>query len=541
LVLVIVGLVLAIACSNVATLLLVRGAARAKEVSVRLAMGATRRQIVRHLLAESFLLSLAGGIAGCLLAWWGIQWLRGIELPISIDLSIDVRVLAFATTLSLVTGVAFGLAPALKATQVDLLPTLRDEGAPPITHRRLTLKNALIIFQVAISVLLLGGTSIFLQMLSAARALRVGYAVEGVAMLETDVRYAGYSGTEARNIYDELLRRIATIPGVEAVALSEGLPMRVTGVPIVLEGVAGTGGPTEAKLVAGMLAAGPGFLETLGIPLVYGRVFDGRDRSDTPRVAVVTETMARQFFGDVNAVGRRFRPENDPTGWTEVIGVVRDTGTGDFGNDVLDPIPQLYYRSHTQSDSLPTTIVARTSRDAASLVAAMQKELRGVDAALPVIAAKTMAQDLEDSRLQPKAIALFLGVLGALGLLLASIGLYAVVAFAVARRSREIGIRMALGARSQQVVWSVARGVSGLVGAGTAVGLVLSVLAMRTLRAASAPQEIGIGNVALYSPEIDPLALFAIAGVMAAVGAAAAFVPARRAARMNPLVALRRE
>ena len=258
-------------------------------------------------------------------------------------------------------------------------------------------------------------------------------------------------------------------------------------------------------------------------------------------MAVVTETMARQFFGTVNAVGRRFRPENDPTGWTEVIGVVRDTGTGDFGNDVLDPIPQLYYRSHTQSDTLPTTIVARTSRDAAGLVAAMQRELRGVDAALPVMAAKTMAQDLEDSRLQPKVIALFLGVLGALGLLLASIGLYAVVAFAVARRSREIGIRMALGARSQQVVWSVARGVSGLVGAGTAVGLILSVLAMLTLRAASAPQEIGIGNVALYSPEIDPLALLAIAGVMAAVGVAAAFVPARRAARMNPLVALRRE
>jgi predicted permease len=544
LVLVIVGLVLAIACSNLATLLLVRGAARAKEVAVRLAMGGTRRQIVRHLLAESLLLSLSGGIAGCLLAWWSVQWLRGIELPISIDLSMDVRVLAFATALSLVTGVAFGLAPALKATKVDLLPTLRDEGTPPITHRRLTqlnLKNALIVLQVAISVLLLGGTSIFLQMLSAMRALHVGYAVEGVAMIETDVRYAGYSGTEARNIYDELRRRIAAIPGVDAVALSQGLPMRVTGVPIVVEGVERAGAPTDATLVAGMLAAGPGFFETLRIPLVYGRVFDGRDLADTPRVAVVTETMARQFFGTVNAVGRRFRAANDPTGWTEVIGVVGDTGTGDFGNDVLDPIRQLYYRSHTQSDSLPTTIVARTRRDAANLVAAMQRELRGVDAALPVMAAKTMAQDLEDSRVQPKAIALFLGVLGALGLLLASIGLYAVVAFAVARRSREIGIRMALGARSQQVVWSVARGVTGLVGAGTAVGLILSVFAMLALRAASAPQEIGIGNFALYSPEIDPLALLAIAGVMAAVGAAAAFVPARRAARMNPLVALRRE
>ena len=541
LVLVIVGLVLAIACSNLATLLLVRGAARAKEVSVRLAMGATRGQIVRHLLTESLLLSLAGGAAGCLFAWWSVQWLGGLELPITIDLSMDIRVLAFATALSLITGVAFGLAPALKTTRIELLPTLRDEGTPPITQRRLTLKNALIVFQVAISVLLLGGTNIFLQMLSAMRALQVGYAVEGVAMLETDVRYAGYSGAEARNIVEELRRRIAAIPGVEAVALSQGLPMRVTGVPVVVEGVAQADGPRASELVAGVLAAGPGFFETMRIPLVFGRVFDGRDRTDTPRVAVVTETMARQFFGGVNAVGRRFRPVNEPTGWTEVIGVVRDTGTGDFGNDVLDPTPQLFYRSHTQSDSLPTTVVARTSRDAAGLVHAMQRELRALDASVPIMAAKTMAQDLEDSRAQPKVVAMFLGALGALGLLLASIGLYAVVAFAVARRSREIGIRMALGARSQQVVWSVARGVSGLVGTGTAVGLLLSVLAMLTRRASSASQNIGIGNVALYSPEIDPMALLAIAAVMSAVGVAAAFVPARRASRMNPLVALRRE
>ena len=189
LVLVIVGLVLAIACSNLATLLLVRGAARAKEVSVRLAMGATRHQLVRHLLTESLLLSLAGGIAGCILAWWGMQALQGIELPVTVDLTLDYRVLAFAIALSLVTGVAFGLAPALKATRVDLLPTLRDEGLQPIDHRRLTLKNALIVVQVAVSVLLLGGTSIFLQQLaatqSAARRLcrrRRGDARDGRAL-----------------------------------------------------------------------------------------------------------------------------------------------------------------------------------------------------------------------------------------------------------------------------------------------------------------------------------------------------------------------
>ena len=536
LVLVIVALVLAIACSNLATLLLVRGAARAREISVRLAMGATRRELVRHLLTESLLLSLAGGIAGCLLAWWGMRLLQGIDLPVTVDLTVDYRVLAFAIALSLITGVAFGLAPALKATRLDLLTALRDEGLQPIDHRRLTLKNALIVFQVAVSVLLLGGTSVFLQMASAARELRVGYAVDGVAMLETDVRFAGYAEDEARTVYDELLRRIEAIPGVESAALLRGLPMEGNGVPIVVDGAAEQ---EESAVQAAMLEAGPRFFETLRIPLLYGRVFDARDRADTPRVAVITERMAREHFGELNPVGRRFRSANDSTSWTEVIGVVRDVGTGDFADDVLDPISPPFYSSYTQAGALPTTVIARTSGDAAALVAAMQRELRAVDVTLPVMTAKTIAQALEESQAQPRAISTFLGVLGGLGLMLASIGLYAVVAFAVATRTREIGIRIALGARSRQVVWSIARGVAGLIGVGTCFGLLLAVLAMLAMRVTSG--DIGIGNIAVYRPSIDPVALLAIAAVTALVGIAAAFVPGRRAARMNPLVALRHE
>jgi predicted permease len=536
LVLVIVALVLAIACSNLATLLLVRGAARAREISVRLAMGATRRELVRHLLTESLLLSLAGGIAGCILAWWGMQVLQGIDLPVTVDLTVDYRVLAFAIALSLITGVAFGLAPALKATRLDLLTALRDEGLQPIDHRRLTLKNALIVFQVAVSVLLLGGTSVFLQMASAARELRVGYAVDGVAMLETDVRFAGYAEDEARTVYDELLRRIEAIPGVESAALLRGLPMEGNGVPIVVDGAAEQEG---SAVQAAMLEAGPRFFETLRIPLLYGRVFDARDRADTPRVAVITERMAREHFGELNPVGQRFRSANDSTSWTEVIGVVRDVGTGDFADDVLDPISPPFYSSYTQAGTLPTTVIARTSGDAAALVAAMQRELRAVDVTLPVMTAKTIAQALEESQAQPRAISTFLGVLGGLGLVLASIGLYAVVAFAVATRTREIGIRIALGARSRQVVWSIARGVAGLIGVGTCFGLLLAVLAMLAMRATSG--DIGIGNIAVYRPSIDPVALLTIAVVTALVGIAAAFVPGRRAARMNPLVALRHE
>jgi ABC-type antimicrobial peptide transport system permease subunit len=225
----------------------------------------------------------------------------------------------------------------------------------------------------------------------------------------------------------------------------------------------------------------------------------------------------------------------------EVIGVVRNTGTADVDDDVIDPTAPPYFRSYTQSGARPTTVIARTSRDAASLVAAMQRELRAVDITLPVITAKTMAQAQEDAQAAPTAAATLLGVLGGLGLVLASIGLYAVVAFAVARRSREIGIRMALGARSQQVVSSIARGVAGLVGVGTGVGLFLTVLLMLTMRASSGESDIGIGNISVYRPSIDPLALLGIAAVTAIVGVAAAFVPARRATRMDPLVALRHD
>ena len=539
LVLVIVSLVLAIACSNLATLLLVRSAARMKEVSVRLAIGATRRQLVRQLLTESLLLSLAGGIAGAILAWWSMRALQAIELPVRVDFALDQRVLAFAIGLSLVTGVAFGLAPALKATRIDLLPALREDGLQPIDHRRLTLKNALIVVQVAISVLLLGGTSIFLQALQASRTHRVGYAVDGVAMLETDFRFAGYTENETRAVYDELLRRIQAIPGVEAAALLRSLPMGVTGGgPIVVDG---TAAQTGSASPAAMIDAGPGFFETLRIPLLYGRVFDARDRADTPRVAVITERMARQFFGAADAVGRRFRLENDPGSWTEVIGVVRDTGTGDFADDVLDPISPPFYISYTQSAASPTTVIARTSGNAAALIAEMQRALRAVDVTLPVMTASTMAQRLEDSRAEIKAVATVFSALAGLGLVLAGIGLYAVVAFAVARRSREIGIRMALGARSQQVVWSVARGVASTIAVGTSIGLALSLLVMLVLRASSTTGDIGVGNIAVYRPSIDPVALLVIVAVITMVGVAAAFVPGRRAALMDPLVALRRE
>ncbi len=542
LLLVVVGLVLALACSNLAALLLVRGAARAKEISVRLALGATRRQLVFHLLTECLLLSLAGGLTGCILAWWAIRSFGMLELPMVVDLSLDHRVLLFAVGFSLVTGVAFGLAPALKATRIDLLPALRgDADVRSPEHRWLTLKNALVVLQVAVSVVLLGGTSIVLQMLSASRSARVGFAIDGIAMLETDARYAGYS-LAAGNLYEELRRRVAAIPGVHSAVLNRGLPMQMVGLPVVVDRATATAGPNAASGVAGAIWAGPGYFDALRIPILFGRALDEGDRPDTPRVAVISETMARRYFEAEHAasvVGRRFRLERDAdaNGWIEVVGVARDTETGDLQGDLVDPTPELLYRSFAQWGLSPTTVLARTSLDAKGLVGGMQRELAALDRTLPVLSAKTMAQHLEESLAAPKAVATFLGALGALGVCLAGIGLYAVIAFAVSQRSREIGIRMALGARSQQVIGAVARDVALLIGVGTGAGLALTLLAILALQAVTIPTP----GISVYRPSADPLVLLSITAFMAMVGLLATCIPARRAATMDPLVALRRE
>jgi predicted permease len=529
-----VGLVLAIACSNLATLLLVRASARGKEVSVRLAIGASRWQLVRHLLTESVLLSVAGGVVGGVLAWAIVRSLQTVELPVVIDIALDYRVLVFALLLSLATGVLFGLAPALKATRVDILSTLREDSQASVKEgRRFTLKNALVVFQVTVSVVLLATTAVFLQMVAVAQAQRVGYTVDGLAILETDARYSGYTAEQQTNLYEELRRRIAAIPGVQSALLMRGLPMNPTGLPIEIEG----GSADGAGIVsAGSLWAAPGFLKTMQIPLLFGRGIGEGDRQGAPRVAVISESMARHFFGEVNAVGRRFRIDRDPN-WMEVVGVVRDTGTDDLQGDLLEPSPHLFFRPFAQSGVPPDTIIARTSSGAAPLVAYMQRELLTLDPSLPVFTAMTMAERVERSLGPPRAVATFLGALGALGLALAGVGLYAVVAFAVSRRSREIGIRMALGARSREVVWSIGREVAALLGVGAGMGLSLAALVILAMRAFSNPAP----GIQVYRPSFDPLAMLAVLGFLLVVGLLAAALPARRAARMNPLSALRHE
>jgi predicted permease len=529
----VLAIVLAIACSSLATLLLVRASARSKEVAVRLAIGATRRQIIRHLLVESLLLSLAGGAAGCTLAWWAVRGIAALDLPITMDLSVDVTVLMYALTLSVFTGLLFGLAPALKATRLDLTSAIRQDGEDGGSRRRFTLRNGLVVFQVTVSVVLLAATGVFLQAVTAARAQRVGFAVDGVAMLRTDPRSAGYADGRTAVLFDELRTRIGRLPGVDTTVLVRGVVMSPAGLPVVLEG-----DDTSARSTrdAGSIWVDTGFFEALDIPILFGRAIDDRDRPGAPATAVVSETMARQYFGAVNAIGRRFRIEGEDA-WVTIVGVARDTGTDSRVDDLVDPTPRLFFRSFRQAGHQPTGVLARTSGDAERLLGPMQRELLAIDPQLPIAMARTMAQELDASLLLPQAVAGFLGGIGVLGLTLAGVGLYAVIAFTVARKSREIGIRMALGAGRGDVVGDVARDVAAVLGAGAATGLTLAVLVVLSMRAFSNPAP----GVVFFSPSVDPLQLLAIVGFILAVGVAAAFVPARRAAKMNPLSALRHE
>jgi ABC-type antimicrobial peptide transport system permease subunit len=370
-------------------------------------------------------------------------------------------------------------------------------------------------------------------MIGAARVDRAGYAVDGVAMLETDTRYTTYSAAERASLLDEWRRRVAAAPGVDAAILARGLPMQTVGVRLVPDRGQGEASP----IVATAVWAGPGFFDTLRIPVLYGRGFNARDGAGAPRVAVVSETMARAFFGTADPVGRRVRFERGVTEWIEIVGVVRDTGTADLQGDLVDPTRMLFYRPYAQWNVAPTVLLARTSGSESNLLSAMQRELRTIDPALPVIAVSTMRQYLEQSLTAASTTATALLVLGAIGLALAAIGLYAVVAFGVTRRTREIGIRVALGARSRQVVAVVTRQTASLIGAGTAVGLLLTVVAILAIRAAAAPAP----GIALYRPSPQPLAFAAIAAVMVLAGVAAAFVPALRASAIDPLSALRRD
>ncbi len=525
-VLMVVGLVLAIACSNLATLLLVRGSERSTEISVRLALGATRWQLVRHLLMESFVLSLAGTAAGVALAHGGLRYLATLDLPLAVSMQLDYRVLGFAIAIAVLCGVGFGLTPALQVTRGDLAQALREQKGS--SSRSLSLargwftpKNVLIVGQVAASFLLLMGAALAMSVLTATQNRGVGFRVSGLAMIQADPRYAGYDVPRSQAVFEELRRQIAALPGVESVFVTTGSP---------------TDGQFDRKLlfegandheyveVEGGWA-GPGYFQTLGIPVLFGRVFDERDSPNSPEVIVVSEAFARRLFGDPNATGKRLRFRDTDSKPVEIIGVVGNTRSIDM---VANAPQAFFYRSAAQAGQKPTAIVARASRNEAALVSLMQQEVQRLHPELPVTAAETIEHLHLRELVLFRVAVLSLGALGALGITLAGVGLYAVVALAVAQRTNEIGIRMALGAGPGDVTWLVVRDVTTLVFAGIAFGSVLSWTGLAVFESSAGPI-LGV----------TPWPVAAVAVIIAACGAAAAYAPARRAASTDPVTAIR--
>lgn len=524
------GLVLLIAAANVANLLLGRSVARSREIAVRAALGASRGRIVRMLLAESVVLSLAAAAAALALSGWGVPLLlERLVAPPGLRAAIDGRVLGFSLAVAVGTGLLFGLAPALAAARRNLAAFFqaRQDDLPGQTRAQ----QALVVAQVALSLVLLSTSGLFLRSLSKAASVDVGLdraAAERVLAVSFDLETQGY-GAEARDRFRRAaLERAESLPGVASAALAEVLPL--TGRAIG-EGVR----PAEAKEwdyrsgATFLNAVSPGYFATLGIPIVAGRDFTASDRAGSPRVAIVNETLARQFWPGESPLGKRVRTEDQPEGdsW-EVVGVARD---GRYVSFTERPRTFLY-RSILQHETGfgETVLLVRSAPGASLPTAAVRDAFRSLDPGLPLFHTHTLAESIQGQLRDRQQGTLVISIFGAMALVLAAAGLYAVVSYSVARRMREIGIRVALGASRRMISGLFLRRGAKLAVGGVSVGLVLSAALTRLL------------TRMLFGVEAtDALTFAAVAAALAAVALAASWIPARRAARVDPIRVLKAE
>jgi predicted permease len=542
LLMVVVGAVLLIACANVANLLLARGASRAKEIAVRLAIGASRWSIVRQLLIESVLLAVIGGTVGLLLAWWTAAALRSAPpppgvLPITPDFAIDSRVLLFTFGISLLSAIVFGLAPALRTSHQELVPALKDDVfAPNDRARRFNLKNMLVVTQVTLSLVLLIGAGLFLRSLRNAQSINPGFEAQKVVTLPLNINLLRYTSTQGREFYRQVIERVESVPGVESasvariVALSGGASVR----SLLLEGRAGTDNQFRSE-GSGTGASGDNsinsnvvgqkYFQTMGIHFVRGRDFGGQDTAESPKVIIVNEAFARRHFPNEEVLGRRVSFNASAGPWHEIVGVVRDSKYLTIGEA---PAP-VAYLSLQQNHETGMTLHVRTSNPA-SVAAAVRNQVQSLERNLPIGNPLPISEAINNSLYAARMGAILLGVFGLLALLLAAVGLYGVMSFSVSRRTRELGIRMALGAQASDVFRMVLRQGMVLVIVGVALGLVAAAAVTRLLTSFL----YGIGAT-------DAVTFAAIPLVLLVVALLACYIPARRATKVDPLVALRYE
>jgi predicted permease len=528
-----VGFVLLIACANVANLSLARATARHRELSIRAALGASRARMIRQMLTESVLLSLAGGVGGILLAMWGLDLLLASvprEFALNFhgwnQIKLDRWVLGFTVLVSVATGLLFGIVPALHATKTDLNESLKEGGRGSTAHARRHFRDGLVVAEVALALVLLVGAGLMLKSFVRLLDVKPGFDAKNVVTMGLSLPEARYSKPEQwADFYRRLVERLRAQPGVESATVINSLPMGGNGgtTTFIFEGRPAP--PRGQYPEANFRVAGTDYFKTLRIPVLRGRVFAEQDVKGKPDVAIVNETFARLYYPNEDPVGKRVL-ETDGTNPTEIVGVV-----GDVKHWGLDDEPEPFiYVTHAQSPDPGMTIAVRSAVDPAGVAAAVRRETRALDADLPVFDIKSLEQRLDESSSRRRLTVFLLGVFASVALLLAAVGIYGVMAYSVSQRTHEIGIRMALGARTADVVRLVLRQGMTLAVVGVGVGVGASLALTKLIKA----------MLFRVSPS-DPATFAVVALSLAAVALLACYVPARRATKVDPMIALRYE
>jgi predicted permease len=524
------GLVLLLACVNVANLTLARAAGRQKEMAVRLSLGARRGRLMRQLLTESALLATAGGALGLLLALWGRDLLLGLRFPgqemSALQAGLDWRLLGLTLATTLMTGLLFGLAPAWQATGADLTPALKETGRSSYGRGSARMTRTLVVAQVAISLLLLVGAGLFLRTLRNLQQVDVGFAAQNLLLFRVDPRLSGYEGDAITSLYQRLFAQMEAIPGVRAVTFSRHPLLSGS------RGVRGLFFAEHSTSAAGPQAAHvhivrSNFLESMNIPLLLGRGLREQDDAQSPKVAVINQTLARRLFPDQNAIGRRFNFNADAPPQIEVVGVAQDSKYDSLRDD-SPPTVYIPWRQEGRIGQMNFEI--RTTGDASSMLPAVWRAVREVDSNLPLFDVKTQAEQVTQSMAQERLFAALLSFFGLLALLLAALGLYGLLAQTVAQRTQEIGVRVALGAQPRDVLRLILGQGMRLVAPGVVIGLAGAYAVTRLI--AGFLYGVSAADWPTYS---------GIAALLLVVALAACWIPARRATKVDPLVALRCE
>ena len=532
--------VLLIACANVANLLLARAATRRKEIAARLALGATRLRLIRQLLTESALLALLGAGFGLLIAYWVNQLLMAFQPPFpppytfSLDLYLDARAFIFALLLAVITGVLFGLAPALQASKPDLVLALKNEsGAEGRGWLKSILRDALVIAQMALSLALLIGAGLFIRSLRHAQQIDLGFKPDNVLELAFDLNLQGYDEVRGRDFYQQLIERLEGLPGVQSGSVTNMPPLGFMWIPSGVEPQDRDIPPNE-RPSAGYFTVGRRYFETIGTPLAHGRDFTAQDSATSPPVAIISESLARSLWPEMKeigeALGKRLRVTMGPkTTSCEVIGIAKDSKNSIFS--ALDgPPPLSVFRPFAQDYSGMASLVVRTSGDPRDLIPNARREVAALDQNLPPRDMQPLTENVSLSLWPVRTGAVALVIFGVLGLALASIGIYGVMSYMVAQRTREIGVRMALGAQAGDVLKLVVGRGLRLALIGAAAGLALAFALTRLMKSLL----YGVGPT-------DPVTFAGVALFLIGVALATCYLSARGATRVDPLVALRRE